>query len=664
MIRVHPVPALLGADLTQYGFIQEQLRSKEGYVEYDWKNPGETVARPKALYMTYFAPWDWIISASSYREEFVQLIDMNTLRESILAIRFGKTGYPFIIDTLGNVIVHPLITGNLYDATDAAGRPFLREMIERKDGKIRYSWRNPGETEYREKLVMFNYLPEFGWIIASSSYTEEFYEQFEQIRRIITLIAVGILLFLFLLTYAYTAYVVKSLRTLVHGFQQGGAGDLDVRIPRTSNDEIGMLSGYFNEFMEKLKANNRLLEQEIQERKRSEEALRDSERRLADIINLLPDPTFAIDLEGRITIWNRAAEEFTGVKAADMLNRSNHEHSIPFYGVRRPILIDHVLTPSEQIRKSYPHVEETGDLVIGEGYTRSVKRGEAYMLGIAAPLYDGEGNVVGAIESIRDISERKRMEVAIRTLNQELERRVAERTAQLEYANRELEAFSYSVSHDLRAPLRSIDGFSQILLEDHVESLNEEGKDLLRRSRAAAQRMAQLIDDLLSLSRVSGAEMGRQDVNLTAMAGEIAKELRLAQPDRTVEFVVQEGIHAQGDEHLLRIVLENLFGNAWKFTSKHPTARIEFGMETAGGNTRFYIRDDGAGFSMATTQDLFGPFRRLHASAEFPGTGIGLATVQRIIHRHGGSVWAVGEVEKGATFYFTLPRRPVHEKSA
>ena len=242
----------------------------------------------------------------------------------------------------------------------------------------------------------------------------------------------------------------------------------------------------------------------------------------------------------------------------------------------------------------------------------------------------------------------------------ENERRCAEdetrqRTAQLEAANKELEAFAYSVSHDLRAPLRSIDGFSQALLEDCRDLLDERGKDYLQRVRAATQRMGELIDDLLGLSRVTRAEMRREPVSLSEMARSAAEEMKRAQPERSVAFVIQDGLVAEGDGRLLRVVLENLLGNAWKFSAPHPATRIEFGARgQPDGRVAYFVRDDGVGFDMAYADKLFGAFQRLHAGAEFAGSGIGLASVQRIVHRHGGRVWAEGAVEQGAAFYFTV----------
>jgi len=223
-----------------------------------------------------------------------------------------------------------------------------------------------------------------------------------------------------------------------------------------------------------------------------------------------------------------------------------------------------------------------------------------------------------------------------------------------EAANRELEAFSYSVAHDLRAPLRSIDGFSQALLEDCADLLDDAGKQHLRYVREAAQDMAALIDGLLSLSRVARSELRRESVDLSAMARHALSQLQRAVPGRTVETVVADGLTVNGDSRLLRAVLENLLGNAWKFTRNSPNARIEVGATTSDGARACYIRDNGTGFDMAYAGKLFSPFQRLHSAAEFEGTGIGLATVQRIIHRHGGRVWAEGAPGKGATFYFTL----------
>ena len=232
----------------------------------------------------------------------------------------------------------------------------------------------------------------------------------------------------------------------------------------------------------------------------------------------------------------------------------------------------------------------------------------------------------------------------------------AELVRDLEHKNRELESFSYAVSHDLRAPLRRIDSFSRAILESQTDKLDESGRRYLDRVREASQQMSQLIDDVLYLSRVTRADLREQDVDLSSLAQSILTRLQESEPGRKVEVKIRPGVVVTGDGQLLRIALENLFENAWKFTSKQAESRIEFGVTQASGEPTYFVRDNGAGFNMTYVDRLFGPFQRLHAHGDFPGSGIGLATVQRIIHRHGGRVWAEGLVGQGATFQFTLGR--------
>ena len=377
---------------------------------------------------------------------------------------------------------------------------------------------------------------------------------------------------------------------------------------------------------------------DITERKLMEEALRETNEKLRLLASGVRDYAIVmLDPEGRITTWSEGAERIEGYRAEEIIGQHFSKFCTPEAAAEGKPALELKLA-GEQGR-----FEEEG--------WRVRKDGSRFWASIVvAPLRDKTGRLRGFAKVTRDITERKQIEEQLESKRNDL----ASSNLELIAANRELEAFSYSVSHDLRAPLRSIDGFSLALLEDYGEKLDEEGRDNLYRVRAATQRMGLLIDDLLNLSRVSRSEMKLQRVNLSAIGRIVAAELAKDQSKRRVEFYVEEGMEAYADPHLMRIVLENLLGNAWKFTSKRESALIEFAQKDGEGGHAYFVRDDGAGFDPVRAARLFGAFQRFHDKNDFPGTGVGLATVQRIIQRHGGRVWAESAVDKGAAFYFTL----------
>ncbi len=377
------------------------------------------------------------------------------------------------------------------------------------------------------------------------------------------------------------------------------------------------------------------------DQRRAEAERRRSEQRFRLIVEAAQEGIWTIDTENRTTYANRYMAEMLGHTVDEMMGKHVNEF-LDEEGRR------FVARNLEQRRQG---ISDVHDLKLIHKDGRPV-----WTMLSSNPMYDEEGHYIGALATVTDITQRRAAEEQVRQLNQELEHRIAERTAQLEFSNRELESFAYSVAHDLRAPLRSISNFTLALSEDCSDRLDDTGLDYLRRIRSSAQRMSELIDGILSLSRVNRTELVETDCNLSALARSIAEQLQRWQPERTVRFHLQDGLVDRGDPQLLRLVLENLLGNAWKFTRECSVAEIEFGATpTANGTGRVYfVRDTGAGFDMEYQNKLFGVFQRLHTQQEFEGNGVGLATVQRIIRRHGGRVWGEGRVGHGATFYFTL----------
>lgn len=439
------------------------------------------------------------------------------------------------------------------------------------------------------------------------------------------------ILFLFVLG-RLAARLTRPITELSEVMARAETGETSVRASLVGPKDIRDMAKAFNSMIAAL-----------EER---EHALRESRASYREIFDSVNEVIFQTNAHGEWVLLNPAWRQVTGIEVEAALGRS---------------MAGFVL---EADRATVEHCYSLMRLGLQKDCRFEVRfqrqDGSVGWFNVAQHVRNDEnGEFAGTSGILDDITERRLAAERLASLNQELESRVRLRTAELEASNRELEAFSYSVSHDLRAPLRAIDGFSRLIEEEYADKLDDTGRGYFGRVRGATQRMSQLIDDLLNLARITRSAMNRQPTDLSAMAGEILRELGDGEPQRRVEADIAPGLVANVDPVLVHVVLDNLIGNAWKYSAKRDVARIAVGTETretAEGPERvFFVRDDGAGFDMAYADKLFRPFSRLHGSSEFAGTGIGLATVQRVIYRHGGRIWADAAVDRGATFYFTLP---------
>lgn len=441
--------------------------------------------------------------------------------------------------------------------------------------------------------------------IVLSADSDALFDRIFKSRFLPLIVAVGLaIVFLtiaFVMAYRLTKKIAEPIQNLIQSTKRLAEGNLRTRAKIYDVDEIGLLAHGFN-----VMAGN--LEQSTVSRGYIE-----------SILESMFNCVLVLDAKGTILTVNRLTVQTFGYSKAELIG----------------------LSMSEILREDISLIDPNSNIET-EAYTRN---GEHFSVMVSVAVLDEQAKMPSNLRVcvIKDISESKRLEGEIK-----------ERNIALSAANQELEAFSYSVSHDLRAPLRIIDGFSQALVEDAGDQLQGEAKMHLERIRAGVQRMGQLIDAVLNLSRLTRAAMNVVDLDLTSMGKAIISELHNLEPQRKVDVLIHDNLHTNGDLILMKVVLENILGNAWKYTSKREVAKIEFGKTLHEGLETFYVKDNGAGFDMTYAKKLFTPFQRLHTQSEFTGTGIGLASVKRIIHRHGGIIWVESTVDTGTTFYFTV----------
>lgn len=481
IVTVHPQKSLIGTDVSNFEFVKEQLKLKKGYIEYDWKNPGEDQARPKALFMLYFEPWDWIISVSSYRREFKDLVNVDDFRRSVLEMHMGRTGYAFVIDGQGTAVIHPKLQGiNILKATELPNQ-FLQEMRRRKTGKIVYPWRNPDEDRERLKLVIFNYIPEYDWIVASSSYLDEFYQPLKTIRNLIIATVLITLMLVLPITFKISASITDPLRRLMMHLSHMGAGNFTSRMESTSRDEIGQLYDYFNRFIEQLEHYHQDLTKEIQVRKEVEEDLRQSEERYRSVMEAAPDPIVTYDMHGRVTYLNPAFTKVFGWTLQECTGRK----------------MDHFV-PEGNWDETGKMVQAVlaGETLTGTQTRRYNKAGDIVYVSISGATYrDRTGRLVGSVIILRDITDSIRLEKQV-----------------MDIAERERQKIGQDLHDDLCPHLIGIEGLGSVLKSNLEEDASGHA--------ALAEKIVTLIGQAIDKSR--GLARGLCPVHMVAHGLETA----------------------------------------------------------------------------------------------------------------------------------------------
>jgi PAS domain S-box-containing protein len=503
--------------------------------------------------------------------------------------------------------------------------PALAHQMERREGVDTFR-----DADGMPRLTAFTTMPGIEWLVSAGIPVEvAAMRQRDQLRRSLIILA-AVLPSVLLLTLYGARMIRRPIRSLASVARSVSQGELGVRAPETGPVEIAEVAREFNRML------TIRTEAEVALRQRNAE-LRESEARFRAIASHSPDHLLVQDQALRyVFVMNPQL----GLTEQDMLGKTDHDFLSKDDADKLTAIKRQVLEGAQPVHLETTLLSRTGE--------------QQWFDGTFVPRLGDDGQIDGLIGYFRNITERKRTDAEIQRHTEALR----QRTVELDAVNKELDAFSYSASHDLRAPLQTIDGFSRALLEDCGEKLDPDAQDYLRRIRRAVQLMAQLVDDLLKLSRLTRADMHPGTVDLGGIARSVADRLREQDPAREVDFDIAADHTVHGDARLLAVLVENLLGNAWKFTSRHAQAKIEVGVAEHEGERVHFVRDDGAGFDMAQMDKLFIPFQRLHATSDFPGTGIGLALARRIVLRHGGRIWAEGAQEKGATFYFTLPSAP------
>jgi PAS domain S-box-containing protein len=558
VVLIHPEDELIDTSVAEFEFVRRQMEMKEGYLEYQWKNPRENRLRPKALYMTYFEPWDWIISVSSYRREFKDVVNVDDFKDSVLKFSFGETGYSFVMDPDGTALIHPKLEGVNILADQSLPNDYFEAMLKEKKGKIIYPWKNPDEPAQRYKLVMFNYIPEYDWVVASSSYLNEFYRPLSTIRSLMMLTVAITLVLIIALTFKVSDSITKPLKKLMNHFHSSGETNFATRMAWDSKDEIGQLAAYFNKFMDQLESYSRNLEEEIQTRQQIESALRVSEERYRSVMEATPDPIVVYNMKGEVIFFNPAFTRVFGWTLEECAGRK----------------MDYFV-PDENWPETRSMIKTilTGETLSFVETLRYNKKGEIIPVSISGATYqDPKGNLAGSVIILRDITRTIRLRKQI-----------------MDISERERQKIGQDLHDDLSPHLIGTQGLCTVLAANLSEASSDQAP--------LAAKIGGLIED--AINKVRALARGLCPVHL------VSHGLYSALEDLAQRTESTSGIHVQFEgedpfdisDNIAATHLYFLLQEAVANAVKHAGAeQIRIGMECDEEKIHISVEDDGTGF--------------------------------------------------------------------
>ena len=647
ILLYHPIKELEGQDFSEHAQVKHFVKSRDGYFEYDWLDPVDEKIKPKSIYRKYFEPWGWVVAVTSYREEFMGLIDFDDFRDNFLKIKFGESGYPFVIGFNGDVIMHPDLSGNLLDNSELW--PIVEEMIEQKCGMIKYMYKDEGKDYYRAKIAVFEQIPELEWIVVSSGYADELFSVLESIRQTILLSCVLGVIVIVPISVAISSSITRPLSVLAERFSRVSEVDFSDRLEVGSGDEVGELQGYYNLFMQRLGEYSDKLKDEMNDKMIAQEALRESEKTFRLLYEEAPLAYQSLDINGDFLLVNPEWEKMFGYSMDEVRGKSvgmivGEESKSKQGEVFQQFLRDGRIEKIE-----FKLVKKDGSEIYAEIDGRIGK--DSY----------GEFDRTHCI--LRDVTAHREYEKAREKLMRELESK-----------NDELESLVYATSHDLRSPLVNIQGFTQEL-HFACERLNEEILGLeMEKGKAAeverllkeeipeavnfvmisASKMDVLQKGLLDVCRLGRAELEIVNVDMNLLVKNVVDSMMYQIERDGGRVEVGELPRCMADGEQLNSVVANLVDNALKYRRDGVGAVVKIEGWCDDGRSYYSVEDNGIGIDGEHLKKIFEMFHRLNPKAS-SGEGLGLTIAQRIINRLDGRIWVEAGEEFGCKFFIELP---------